>query len=1323
MWELLALTTGKELGQFALTQILAFTQPVLESYVQDFFKGCLDGGIARLKATQLKVPMAAAIGFFIQRFVKELQFNDIPDSSIQHHYQGALKTFVRDKAVGAILGQAFETGCKKIDFAQLETIWQQKALGKGWQFPEDFDWRGVAKEYLVEVKGIVKADAELRALLQTDLLQEIAQNTTQLSPGFDVAKYQDSLQCSYGYLKLYTLDSTDRVDAIKLWNLFVEQTVREALPPMRYELPLDLKRKLLAEGQLEEDLSAEALEHYRRDYFQQPTRKVLDAVADCQRAVILGDPGSGKSTLLQYLALDWVEGKTSALPLLIELREYALAQSANFLDFLHCGRGADWQFDQQQLHQHLLEQPTLVMFDGLDEVFHRPTQAAVIDEIIRFAQQYPQAQILVTSRIVGYTPERFQHAEFKQFTIQPLDEAEIHTFIERWYDLAMGSDGDKGRLKQRLKDAIANSKAIQNLADNPLLLTMMAILNRRQELPRDRVRLYEKASEVLLYQWDVEEKLLKDPRLEKYPIEIDQRDKQRMLRRVAAVMQTSEKGLAGNFIRREALERCLTDYLKTTKEAANAPSIATVIIDQLRERNFILCFLGGDAYGFVHRTFLEYFCATEIEERFNKRGTPGGLSFEELRDEVFARHWQDESWHEVLRLLAGTIDAQFAGDLIQWLMAQSLDPVDFLDEANRLQKAGLANLLLAADCLGEVRERTAIAAIDNQILRKLQQIAETEYPYWFSNETATALINTITLHWQNRHLIRKWLESCLDVEGISYVPIAAIRALARSWKDVPDNLLWLKSLAHNSGLEVRQTAIQEIARGWKYDPNTLSWLKALVQPNEDSWIRQTAIEEIVRGWRHDPNTLSWLKALVRPNEDRRIFQTAIEEIARGWRHDPNTLSWLKALAQSSDEDILFRYAAISGIVLGWKYDPNTLSWLKTLAQSSDEDILFRYVVMREISQGWKYDSETLPLLQTLVQSNEAADIRSAVVKLARNLKDDSDTLSWLKTCALSDENEIVRRTAVQEIAQGWKDDLNTLSWLKACAQHDENETVRRTVVQEIAQGWEDDLNTLSWLKTCAQHDENETVRRTAVQEIAQGWKDDLNTLSWLKACAQHDESRFVRFTAVKGIAQSWKDDPSILLWLRDLSLSRGNRAFLSMELAQVERNGDVSRIVVEALSRNWKNTPNTVLWLKVLALSKGNGTIRQTAVDELVHGWQKNPDDSLRLKALTSSDQNWKTVRTAINALAQGWGNNSDTLFFFKALAKSKGVGFIRRTIAQILHTDRDQIFTLNVNQDVRGSRNLNRRSKKFEPNKQLRKWAQEQLKIQTEKLKREGQP
>jgi len=63
--------------------------------------------------------------------------------------------------------------------------------------------------------------------------------------------------------------------------------------------------------------------------------------------------------------------------------------------------------------------------------------------------------VLVTSRIIGYNPDRLQHSGFRHFTIQILDADEIHELIDRWYDLSMGSDRDQVRLKQRLKEAIA----------------------------------------------------------------------------------------------------------------------------------------------------------------------------------------------------------------------------------------------------------------------------------------------------------------------------------------------------------------------------------------------------------------------------------------------------------------------------------------------------------------------------------------------------------------------------------------------------------------------------------------------------------------------------------------------------------------------------------------------------------------------------------------------------------------------------------------------------------------------------------------------------
>ncbi len=862
MLEWWAAATGIELGKLVLEQVLDLGKPVLEGYVQDFFKDCLSSGVARLNAATLKTPMAEAIGYFIKRFIKELQLNDVPETSIDHHYQAAIKKFVKDKAVRPLLGKAFEKDCKQIDYAQLEKIWTDQYQDSGWQFPaEEFDWRGVCKEYVYEVRGIVKGNSELREILNSNLLEDIARNTAQLSPGFNLDAYRESLQASYGYLKLYTLDSTDRVDAIKLWSMFIEQTVREALPPMRYDLPLDLKRQLQAAGQLEADLSPEALEHYRHEYFQRPARKVLEAVADSQRAVILGDPGSGKSSLLQYLALEWVEGKTENLPLLIELREFALNPAANFLEFLHRGRGVDWQFDQQQLHQHLLEFPTLVMFDGLDEVFDRATQSTIIDDIIRFSQQYPSAQILVTSRIIGYNPERLEHSGFRHFTLQSLDTNEIHEFIDRWYDLSMGSDPDKVRLKQRLKNAIKNSKAIANLADNPLLLTMMAILNRRQELPRDRTDLYDQASRVLLYHWDVEHKRLQ------IPIDaIGRREKQGILRLIAYEMQAGEDGLKGNLISAERLTRILTDYLRD-QGFSEPREKANLLIQQLRERNFILCYRGADTYGFMHRTFLEYFCAVELVHRFEKQRT---ITFEQLRDEVFGQHWQDENWHEVLRLIAGMIAPKFVGQLVEFLMNISFkdnvggDDANYEDENfdlyEHILKSVGGDICLVSKFLQEVSNYQEIRYTSSLLMSKFEVflLAVNDEPFGLSESDLTFLIREsmrivrlISDVGKGDLTVYQWLLKTAKDAVLPEICLAAISGLVDNWKDDSKLAESLCEIAvenpYGAMYEVdnpRQVALKVLLTYYSTYPEILDLLRDRVVNDPDEQLREWAQKQL-----------------------------------------------------------------------------------------------------------------------------------------------------------------------------------------------------------------------------------------------------------------------------------------------------------------------------------------------------------------------------------------------------------------------------------------------------------------------------------------------
>jgi energy-coupling factor transporter ATP-binding protein EcfA2 len=943
MLEWVATITSLEVGKWALEQGLKLAQGALEDYVKDFFKDCIKNGVALAKPSALKQPVQEAIGLFIKRFVKELQMNDVPDTSIEHHYKSVIKRFVRDKAVLPILGKAFEKDCKKIDYDRLQDIWTETYQDDGWQFPsEEFDWRSVAKEYVHEVKNIIKATPELRSLLEIGLQEETAETLKQiagLQVKFDLANYAEAILEQYGMLQLDSLGSSKyeregvNYRIVSLWDVFVAQDARSSQDylPQSYEIPKEELKRLHELGEIEA-IAEEEAQRRRERYFQQTTRSVLEIVGakegsaivqpPGQYVVVLGDPGSGKSTLLRYLSVNWAQQRTEEqIPLLIELRRYMQSKENNecrdFVEFVH--RGSNWvgHLDQTQLDEWLNAGKVLVMFDGLDEVVDRQQRGTVITQIHSFTQRYPSVPVIVTSRVIGYNPEQLRNAGFQHFLLQDLDAQKIRTFNQRWHDLTYPDEAEKQRKRERLQRAIDHSKAIQELAGNPLLLTLMAILNRGEELPRDRARLYEKASEVLLYQWDVEAKLLQDPRLQKYAVEIDYRDKQAMLRRVAAKMQNSEKGLAGNFIRRDDLEQCLIDYLKTKKEAQNAPSIAAVMIDQLRERNFILCYLGADAYAFVHRTFLEYFCATEIKERFEKRGKEGGLTFEELRDEIFGQHWQDETWHEVLRLVAGMLDAQFVGDLIQQLMQRTVNRAEFLDEYDRQKKQGYINLLLAVDCLAEVRDRSEIGSVADNLLARLQREVEQEKgPHWFTSELAEAVIGAIAASWQDNAQILNWLKRCTEFDSSPSVPGTAVRAIARNWANQSQTLLWLKARVQNDeNSAVRRAAVRELAWGWKDDPDTLTILKARTQNDKNFIVRYTAVEELAGGWKDAPETFDCLCdiALKDPFQRKYSFegnprQTALNALLTHYPNHPTTLELLHHSAINDSDEQLREWA-------------------------------------------------------------------------------------------------------------------------------------------------------------------------------------------------------------------------------------------------------------------------------------------------------------------------------------------------------------------------------------------------------------------------------
>ena len=267
---------------------------------------------------------------------------------------------------------------------------------------------------------------------------------------------------------------------------------------------------------------------------------------------------------MQWTELPLKDLPLKPIPLLIELRTYVRNHDSNkcqnFLEFLEKGRGVTYHLPQQELHGKLQNGDAIVMFDGLDEVFDPAKREEITTDIKQFINDYKNVRVIVTSRVIGYKPQQLRDAEFYHFMLQDLESEQVDDFIQRWHNLTYQNEGEREWNRERLKRAIKDYSAIKQLSGNPLLLTMIAILNRHQELPRDRAELYHQASRVLLQQWDMQRALI-DAKID--PITIDYKDKQEILRRVANFMQQNKEGLAGNLIDGNDLENIIKDYLKS----------------------------------------------------------------------------------------------------------------------------------------------------------------------------------------------------------------------------------------------------------------------------------------------------------------------------------------------------------------------------------------------------------------------------------------------------------------------------------------------------------------------------------------------------------------------------------------------------------------------------------------------------------------------------------------------------------------------------------------------------------------------------------------
>jgi len=465
------------------------------------------------------------------------------------------------------------------------------------------------------------------------------------------------------------------------------------------------------------------------------TVSVNEALATHRRLVALGDPGSGKTTLLRYLALLYARDlsgqpgtvhkllgldETGMLPILLPLRQLG-AFLKRHADASIEGHRLLLDFLQQHLQNERIDVPldffdpyltngkAVVLLDGMDEVAGTDLRRRVARLIESFTCAYPHCRFVVTSRIVGYTDAARLGEQYATTTVQDFTLTDVEKFLDYWHQLVFASQMGPGdpakhaaqRQTAQLLTAIRANDRIRELAINPLLLTVIALVHRdRVKLPDRRAELYDEAIAVLLGKWDeARGVLLEEPILPDRPF--DTTDRRLLLQSVALHMH--EQGQKE--IETEALQELLARlFSPMVTDATLVDKAVGRFLRLIEERTGLLVARGDGVYTFSHLTFQEYLAALAVA----------------ARDDYVAytlNHWNEGWWREVILLEAGhlsLLSKERTSRLIKAIANHTVEPVRY------------HNLVLASECLRDVGEGRVEWAVAEDIAQRLR--ADLEAP-------------------------------------------------------------------------------------------------------------------------------------------------------------------------------------------------------------------------------------------------------------------------------------------------------------------------------------------------------------------------------------------------------------------------------------------------------------------------------------------------------------------------------------------------------------------------------------------------------------------
>ncbi|MFN8378112.1 MAG: DUF4062 domain-containing protein [Anaerolineae bacterium] len=786
---------------------------------------------------------------------------------------------------------------------------------------------------------------------------------------------------------------------------------------------------------------------------------VLDVIGRERKQVILGGPGTGKSTVLHFAALQLcrlnpsddglpVNLDTCPVPFIVELRDYVMREKEDFIQYI-CARAQEFYGVAVEADDILklleLEGRAIVFFDGLDEVFDPVVRRRVIDQFRSFSDRFPDARIVVTSRIAGYNAVDLGVDSFQHYTLLPLTLAQIAEFATNWYRFYTLEGTD--RTAEGLAQRIADNPRLLDLAGNPLLLTMMAVIYKDRDLPNERWRLYERSAEMLLEEWDYKGKHIE---IEQFAPNVQLRSphKSEILQLVSTYMlDHGQQGKELNAIAYDPLLKLVATYLqaKYSLSTGSAEAVTVDILQHLTERTYVLAEVGERIFGFVHRTFMEYFAACRCKALFNERLS----DFEWLNNEIFGPHWKAGDWDEVLLLLIAMLQAQNTpiSTVVEHLLV-------------RYQREDPANLVFAARCLAEPGDIKDKPQAERVLAMLAQELAR--YP------------NT------RRDRTREFLE-----EGLR-----AFSALAPLVVPPEEVRQAIETLRARKSTDAKVTAWQMGFALQAHQDRITFALNALA--DSEPAVRKGAIAALEREWPGRRDIIIPLCDILRSDRSTSVRMAALDALERSWSPDPAILDAIRDRAgQRSNTSWTIRQ----------------ISYLRDVwhASSTARDIVIELVTSKRDSQnvydqlqvveagsnalatGLLGDANPRMILEQLVTSVDPVEVSLATGALLKLPQDDNLQANTLLTDAVRNGEPLVRLVALRAYSEGVGDNDPAWEELMDLAVNDLEEEVRDLALEVIANRWRNSDQVLPFLVERAINEESAAIGTSVVRTLATDW--------------------------------------------------------------------------------------------------------------------------------------------------------------------------------------------------------------------------------------------